>query len=151
MPQLKQSIKDLFADADAIKIYYPDYNGTEYEDMMVKEAYELLPKITYPNITIEEITNLPTNRFWDGQEFATNLCYQFTINCEQSEEHTANENVQIIQKILDDYIQHDIYSCFRRTGFVPPKPTLEDPNIRMGVIRYDCNYVSSENTIYRRY
>lgn len=151
MKQLKDDIKELFADSETIKKYFDDYNGYEYDDIVIKEAYEPFPEITYPNIIIQEMTNLPANRFWDGKEFATSLGYQFTINCEQTENYTANKNVEIIQRIIDAYIQDGRYNCFRRVGYTSPRPTTEDVNIRCGNLRYDCNLVASENTIYRRY
>lgn len=141
----------MFSDADKIRAIYPSYDGEEYKDTLVKEAYEMYPEIRYPLITLSEMSNTNTNRFWDGTEFATDLVYQFTINCEQTEQHTANENAKIIANILDKYIQSDRYKCFRRRGFTPPTPTLDDPNIRTCYLRYDCSLVASQNTIYRRY
>lgn len=151
MSQLKNDIVELFSDSDTIKQYFEDYNGVEYDDIIIKEAYEPFPEITYPNIIIQETNNLPTHRYWDGKEFATSLAYQFTINCEQSDHFTANKNVEIIQKIIDNYIQNSKYNCFRRVGYSSPRPLPEDVNVRCGFLRYDCNLVASENTIYRRY
>lgn len=151
MSQLKNDITDLFSNPDKIKEIYPDYNGTEYEDILIKEAYEQYPELRYPNITIEEITNLPIDKFWDGREYATSLGYTFTINCKQSVNFTANQNVKIIQDIIDIYIQTSHYNCFRRIGRTHPKPFIDDNNVRTGFLRYDCALVASQNTIYRRY
>jgi len=151
MTQLKDDITSLFSSPERIAEFYPEYNGTDYEDTLVKEAYENYPTITYPLITISEINNTNTNNFWDGTEYATDLVYQFTINCEQTTTKTANENAKIIADIIDKYIQSGTYKCFRRRGFTPPTPTLDDPNIRTCYTRYDCSLVSSQKTIYRRY
>ena len=43
--QLVDDIQDLFLSTE------------EYPDMLVKEKYEIYPKITYPAVTIEEIEN----------------------------------------------------------------------------------------------
>lgn len=150
MKQLKDDITELFSNSENIRVYYEEYND-EYDEIITKEAYEKLPEINYPLITIEEIDNRNNNRFWDGKEFATALGYQFTINCEQTENYTANENVRIIQMIIDNYIQNSKYNCFRRVSATAPIPVVDDPNIRMGTLRYDCNLVASEHTIYRRY
>ena len=151
MTQLKHDITDLFSNAENIRQFYQDYNGTDYENTLVKEAYETYPDISYPEITISELTNTNTNRFWDGQEYATDLVYQISVNCEQTATKTANENAKIIADIIDKYIQSGTYRCFRRRGFTPPTPTLDDPNIKTCYLRYDCSLVASQNTIYRRY
>ena len=52
---------------------------TDFPDMLVKEKYELYPKITYPAITIEEIQNEDNQRFFDETERVSNLGYQFAI------------------------------------------------------------------------
>ena len=177
MRQLKADITTLFSDRDLIAQLYEealnkmltqsldeivDENGdfmiTEVNEEVdaimettVKEAYEMIPDITYPLVTIAEIDNSVAHKYWDGKEFATTLGYQFTINCDQSIVHNANQNVRILQYIIDKYLQGERYYCFRRVGFTAPKPSVDDPNIRTGFLRYDCNLVPSENTIYRRY
>lgn len=177
MRQLKADITILFSDRDLIAQLYEealnkmltqsldelvDENGDfmitevneEVEAIMettVKEAYEMIPEISYPLVTIAEIDNSVAHKYWNGEEFATTLGYQFTINCDQSIVHNANQNVRILQYIIDKYLQGERYYCFRRVGFTAPKPSVDDPNIRTGFLRYDCNLVPSENTIYRRY
>lgn len=139
------------------KIFMEDLDENANEEIntiletTVKEAYEMIPEISYPLVTIAEIDNSVAHKYWNGEEFATALGYQFTINCEQSIGHNANQNVRILQYIIDKYLQGERYYCFRRVGFTAPKPSVDDPNIRTGFLRYDCNLVPSENTIYRRY
>lgn len=151
MNQLKEDVTDLFSDSTLVTSFYPDYNGTDYAETLVKEAYENYPEISYPLITIEEISNTNTNKYWDGTEFATDLVYQFSINCEQTETKTANENARIMADILDKYMQGERYNCLRRRGFTPPRPSISDPNVKTCYLRYDCSLVASQNTIYRRY
>lgn len=58
----------------------------------------------------------------------------------------------MLQVIVDNYLQNsERYKCFRRVGITPPIQSLKDDNVRTGTSRYDCNLVSSQNTIYRRY
>jgi len=177
MRQLKEDITALFRDRDLINSLYEealnkmltqsldeivDENGdfmiTEVNEEVdsilnttVKEAYEMIPEIKYPMVTIAEIDNSPEHKYWNGTEFATLLAYQITINCDQSIVHTANQNVRILQYIIDKYLQGERYYCFRRIAFTSPIPSVDDPNIRTGVLRYDCDLVPEENTIYRRY
>jgi hypothetical protein len=76
-------------------------NSSEYQDMVVKELYDIYPKITYPLITIQEIENSDNAKFFDETERVTNLTYQFTINAEQTLNKTAIQNVRDIAKIIE--------------------------------------------------
>lgn len=87
----------------------------------------------------------------ENGEYATALCYQFNISCEQTETYTARENIRRIATIIDSYFQEDRYICLDRIKGLVITPNLEDPNILTGYLRYNCVLVSSENTIYRRY
>jgi hypothetical protein len=168
MGQLKTDITALFSDTNLITQLYAEaldkmlaQDVTQIEDVeadiqnvlstTVKEAYEMIPEITYPLVTIKEIDNTTTKQYWNGTEFATSLAYQFTINCEQSVAHNANQNVKILQYIIDKYLQGERYYCLRRIAFSSPISSVDDPNIRTGMLRYDCNLVPEQNTIYRRY
>lgn len=147
-----QEYENMLSQDDTPLVIEDSEDGTNpFANVLVKEAYDIIPEIRYPLITIEEIDNTNDNRFWDGKEYSTDLAYQFTINCEQSGMHTANENVRIIQTILDKYLQGERYNCFRRIGFTAPKPSIDDPNIKVGISRYDCSLVADTHTIYRRY
>ena len=141
--------KMLFQDIDTITDVNDDIENVL--NTIVKEAYEMIPEITYPLVTITEIDNSVAHKYWNGTEFASALAYQITINCAQSIAHTANQNVKILQYIIDKYLQGERYYCFRRIAYSSPIPSVDDPNIRTGVLRYDCNLVPEENTIYRRY
>ena len=176
--QLKNDITELFTNDEVLNQYYTilintintednkditnqtelplatedSEDGTNpFANTLVKEAYDMIPEIRYPLITIEEIDNTNDNRFWDGQEYSTDLAYQFTISCEQSGVRTANENVRLMQTILDKYLQSERYNCFRRIGYTAPRPSLDDPNVKVGILRYDCSLVANTHTIYRRY
>lgn len=137
--QLIGDIKDLF-------------NGHEtYPDMLVKEKYEVYPKITYPGVTIEEIQNEDNKRFFDETERVSDMGYQFAIYAEQSETKTAVQNVRAIAKIIDDYLKEPKYRCFRRMGSLAMTPHPNDNNVIIGYLRYECSLELDTNTIYRRY
>lgn len=125
-------------------------NGT-YSDIVVKEIYEIYPKISYPAITIEEIENEDNQRYFDETERVTNLGYQFTIHAEQSRDKTAIQNVREIAKILDTYLKEPRYRCLRRIGSLTIVPMNNDKNVMLGYLRYDCCVEVDTNTIYRRY
>lgn len=137
--QIINDIKELFE------------NNNTYNDILVKEKYELYPKISYPAITVEEIENEDNARYFDETERVSNLGYQFNIYTEQSNDKTAIQNVREIAKILDTYLKGPKYRCLRRIGSLVIAPMPSDDNVMIGYLRYDCCLELNTNTIYRRY
>ena len=136
--QIIEDVRDLFS------------TNVEYSDMLVKEKYEIYPKITYPGITVEEIQNEDNNKFFDETERVSNMGYQFAIYSEQSETKTAVQNVRSIAKVLDDYLKGPRYRCLRRLGSLVMIPQPNDNNVMIGYLRYECSLELDTNTIYRR-
>ena len=136
--QIIEDVRDLFS------------TNAEYSDMLVKEKYEIYPKITYPGITVEEIQNEDNNKFFDETERVSNMGYQFAIYSEQSETKTAVQNVRSIAKVLDDYLKGPRYRCLRRLGSLVMIPQPNDNNVMIGYLRYECSLELDTNTIYRR-
>lgn len=132
-----------------VQSYFKD--DTDYNNVIVKEKYELYPKISYPGITIEEIENADAYRYFDETERVTNLGYQFTIHAEQSIDKTAIQNVRKIAEKLDTYLKGTKYRCLRRIGSLVIAPMPSDDNVMLGYLRYDCCLERDTNTIYRRY
>lgn len=137
--QLVTDVKEAFA-----------INGT-YSDIVIKEIYEIYPKISYPAITIEEIENEDNPQYFDETERVTNLGYQFTIHAEQTRDKTAIQNVREIANVLDAYLKEPRYRCLRRIGSLTIVPMNNDKNVMLGYLRYDCCVEVDTNTIYRRY
>lgn len=136
--QLKTDIGDFF-------------RTTEYSNILVKEQYEVYPKIKYPAITIEEIENSNNSNYFDETERVSDLAYQFTIHAEQSVNKTAIQNVRDIAFLLDSYLKQPRYRCLRRTGSLQIGPMPSDDNVELGYLRYTCAVELDTNTIYRRY
>lgn len=136
--QLKDDLTLLFQD------------NTDFPSMLIKEAYERYPKISYPAITIEEIENEDNERFYDETERVSNLGYQFAIYSEQSADRTAVQNVRAIAKIVDNYLKEPRYRCLRRIGSLVITPLQNDENVIVGYLRYECSLELDTNTIYRR-
>ena len=91
--------------------------------MVVKEQFEAYPKISYPMVTIEEISNENVDKFWDGQkDNVSYLAYQIGIYAEQTELLTAMQNVKHIADTIDDYMKGDKYKCLRRIGNLNKMP-----------------------------
>lgn len=119
--------------------------------MIVKEIYEVYPKIHYPLITLQEISNESVARFFDGdKDTISYLAYQITINATQTETLTAVECTKDIADIIIDYLQGDKYKCMRRIGSLAIMPLATDNNVITGTLRYECYVDSKTNTIYRR-
>lgn len=142
---------NLFHDTNFIKSIFDDYNG-EYKDTIVKEKYEIYPEVSYPMVTIEEIENSNATKYKDDSgEFASNLAYQFDINCADSTTYTAQQNVRRIATIINTYLQGERYHCLDRVGGLAIVPNINDPTKKTGYLRYNCAVRHDNNTIYRRY
>ena len=140
--QLKNDLKELFENNQD----YP-----EYQDIIVKDKYEKYPEIRYPIITIDELNNEAVTRFFNDEgEQVSYLGYQIRIDAEQSETHTAWENVDIIGNIIDTYMGGERYYCLRRIGNFAKYPMQNDDNVIVGYLRYEGNVDINKNTIYRR-
>lgn len=131
-----------------IKTYFNE--NTEYEDMIVKEKFDILPKTKYPCIYIEEIDNSDNDRFHDETEEVSSLAYIFTINADQSETLTANQNVRNIANLLDSYLKGERYRCLTRVTGPIIKPLPIDDTVMTGYMTYNCDVEIKTNTIYRR-
>lgn len=125
----------------------------EYQDTVIKKKYEKYPSISYPMITIDEISNEDVNQYHNDNtgDPVSYLAYQIEINAEQSENYTALENVERIGDIIDTYMKGEKYKCMRRTGDFVKTPMISDNNIMVGYLRYECYVNKDDDKIYRRY
>lgn len=141
LKQLKDDYVSLFSENE------------EYPDITVKEKYETYPDISYPMIAISELNNEDVNQYHNDNngDPISYLAYQIEINAEQSESHTALENVTRIGEIVDEYMKGDRYKCMRRIGDFVKVPMISDNNVMVGYLRYECYIDKETNTIYRRY
>lgn len=140
--QLRDDLEELFRNNE---------NYPEYKDIIVKKQYEKYPKITYPIISIQELNNEDVLKYRDDNgEEVTYLGYQIRIDSEQTESHTALENVEIIGELIDEYLKGERYWCLRRIGNFAKDPMQNDDNVMVGYLRYECNVDIKTNTIYRR-
>lgn len=137
--------------SEYIKSVLEDYEG-EYDNIVIKEEFELYPEIAYPMITIEELENANATQYKDDSgEFASNLGYQLNISCNQTSNYTAQQNVRRIADVVNNFLQKDRYRCLDRVGGLVILPHVSDPNIKTGYLRYTCVVRHDNNTIYRRY
>lgn len=140
--QLKVDLQNLFTNNED----YPEYQNT-----IVKQKYEKYPEITYPIVTIDELNNEAVDRYFnDSGEQVSYLGYQIRIDCEQDENHTAWENVDIMGNIIDEFMSGERYYCLRRIGSFAKYPMQNDDNVIVGYLRYEGNLEKNTNIIYRR-
>ena len=140
--QLKNDLQELFANNE---------NYPEYQNIIVKDKYEKYPEITYPIVTIDELNNEAVDRYFnDSGEQISYVGYQIRIDSEQTETHTAWENVDIIGNIIDTFMSGERYYCLRRIGNFAKYPMQNDDNVIVGYLRYEGNVEIDTNTIYRR-
>ena len=138
LDQLRDDLQELFD------------NDAEYNDMVVKIAYEGDEDISYPYMVIEEMTNTDVERFYDGQEHVVDVSYQFTIFAEQSATKDAITNVRTIMEKIKNYMRGERYHALRRMGSSPDAALPGDSNVRIGYMRYTGRINIDENIIYRR-
>lgn len=142
LDQLKDDLTDLFINND---------NYPEYQNIIVKKQYEKYPEIRYPMLTIQELNNENVNKYFNDEgEQVVYVGYQFRIDSEQTSNHTALENVEIIGDIINDYMSGEKYYCLRRIGNFAKYPMQNDNNVITGYLRYEGNIEKNTNTIYRR-
>lgn len=140
--QLRDDIEELFQNL---------YDYPEYNDMLVKKKYQKNPPIRYPMITIEELNNQDEVRYRNSEgEQVDYLGYQIRIDSEETLNHSALENVEIIGDIIDNYLKGERYWCLRRIGNFAKYPNQYDDNVMVGYLRYECNVDIHKNIIYRR-
>lgn len=138
LDQLKDDLQDFF-DTDV-----------EYNDLVVKTAFEGDESISYPYVVIEELVNKDVQRFYDGEEHVIDIAYQFTIFAEQSATQDAMNNVRIIMNKIKNYMRGKRYHALRRVGSSPDAALPGDSNVRIGYMRYEGRINIDENIIYRR-
>ena len=138
LDQLKDDLQELF------------YNDAEYNDLIVKTAYEGDEDISYPCLIIDELDNRDVQRFYDGTEHVIDVGYQFTILAEQSATRDATTNVRAIINIVKQYMRGERYHALRRIGSSPDAALPGDSNIRIGYMRYEGRINIDDNRIYRR-
>lgn len=136
--QLEEELQELFSNRE-----------DSYKKTIVKQKYKALPKGYYPKVIIEEIENSEvSSRTTTEGEKTTNLAYQITVYCRDTEEHEAIDAVRFILDLIDNYLKPPTYNI-KRVGDVAIMPFISDDTIKMGALRYSCVYDYETNLIYR--
>lgn len=116
--------------------------------MTIKEAYEKLPKITYPLITIEEIDNSEDLRYSSnlGEE-CSSMSFQINFHTRDISTMQANEVVHLISQEINKVLGEKLKMVRQGSPVIMPLPA--DNTILQYSVRYSCVFDILRNIIYK--
>lgn len=122
---------------------------------MVKKAYDVPKKFTYPLVLVTEILNSENTRYsTDEGEQVTNLTYQVETLCEitkiNGKVYSAVDSATMLGNKISLLLGGKAYKM-ARTGQDVVQPLTTDNTIMRHIQRYECCLDLKTNTIYRRY
>ena len=134
MDQLKEDLRDYFSKDD------------KFNNATVKGAYDEIPVVSYPLITILEILNEDNQRYDD-------------INGDQFDATTGNlpdmlapDAAMLMSRKIDDFIrnyENGRYRALRRTGRSAVLPLVNDNTKIKSSTTYMCSLDINKNIIYK--
>ncbi len=137
--QIRDDLQDLFN------------SNPDYDDLVVKTAYDGDTDISYPCVIVSETSNSDVNQYMDDQgEHIVQVGYQIMIMADQTETLSAEENTRTIMNIIKNYMRGERYHALRRSGTQNLYRLSGDNNIKIGYMRYTGCIDIDTNTIYRR-
>lgn len=119
-------------------------------DTTVKGAYDKIPEIKYPLVTILEIDNSENDRFTDLRgEHISNLGYQIDCYSRDTLELEATESAMLMGNEINKLLTGDRYRL-SRVGTPSIARVPDDDDVIRYILRYDCSVDLDTNTIYSR-
>ena len=123
---------------------------TDFQNVTVKGAYDTVPKIQYPLITILEIQNTENSKFTDNNgEHVSDLSYQIESLSRDTTELQATESAMLMGNIINELLTGPTYKL-SRVGTPAIAPLTDDKNIIRYIQRYSCSIDLDNNTIHTR-
>lgn len=123
---------------------------TDFQDTTVKGAYDTVPEINYPLITILEIQNTENSKFTDNNgEHVSDLSYQIECCSRNTTELEATESAMLMGKIVNNLLTGPNYKL-SRVGTPSIVPMVDDKDVIRYILRYSCSIGLDTNTIYAR-
>lgn len=152
LDQLIEDFRNFLKDNDDYKDMFLNPSEAEKLPFTVKEVYDTQPKIKYPLITVEEITNEEDTNFRNNNgEQISYLVYEISIYSRQTTKYEAPKTVRKIGKLINDYLSSSLkYRCLTRIGTPALLPSSGDKSIMRYVLRYDCNLDIKGHIIYQK-
>ena len=152
LDQLIEDFRKLLKNNDDYKNMFLLPSEAEELPFTIKEVYDTQPKINYPLITLEEVTNEEDTNFRnnDGEQIGY-LVYEINIYSRQTTKYEASKTVRLIGKIINDYLSSSKeYRCLTRIGTPALLPLNGDKSIMRYVLKYDCNLDIKRHIIYQK-
>ena len=141
MEQLKTDLRDYFS-KDEI-----------FNNATIKGAYDEIPVVSYPLITIIEILNEDNQRYDDvNGENISDLAYQFDATCGNLPDMLAPDAAMLMSRKIDDFIknyENGRYRALRRTGRNAVLPLVNDNTKIKSSTTYMCSLDINKNIIYK--
>lgn len=126
------------------------FNLTDFQDITVKGAYDTVPEISYPLITILEIQNTENSKFTDNNgEHVSDLSYQIECCSRNTSKLEATESAMLMGKVVNDLLTGPKYKL-SRVGTPSIVPIVDDKDVIRYILRYSCSIDLDTNTIYAR-
>lgn len=126
------------------------FNLTDFQDITVKGAYDTVPEISYPLITILEIQNTENSKFTDNNgEHVSDLSYQIECCSRNTTELEATESAMLMGNIVNKLLTGPTYKL-SRIGTPTLAPIPDDQDIIRYILRYSCSIDLDSNTIHSR-
>ena len=126
------------------------FNLTDFQDITVKGAYDTVPEISYPLITILEIQNTENSKFTDNNgEHVSDLSYQIECSSRNTTELEATESAMLMGNIVNKLLTGPTYKL-SRIGTPTLAPIPDDQDIIRYILRYSCSIDLDSNTIHSR-
>lgn len=123
---------------------------TDFQSVTVKGAYDTVPKISYPLITILEIQNTENSKFTDNNgEHVSDLSYQIECCSRNTLQLEATESAMLMGKVVNDLLTGPKYKL-SRVGTPSIVPIVDDKDVIRYILRYSCSIDLDTNTIYAR-
>lgn len=141
MEQLKTDLRDYFSKDEV------------FSNATIKGAYDEIPVVSYPLITILEILNEDNQRYDDiNGENISDLGYQFDATTGNLPDMLAPDAAMLTSRKIDDFIrnyENGRYRALRRTGRSAVLPLVNDNTKIKSSTTYMCSLDINKNIIYK--
>ena len=125
----------------------------DFSNILVKGAYDEIPVISYPMVTILEILNEDNTQYDDvNGENISDLGYQFDAISGNTKNYLATEAASKISRKIDNFIKTYLngrYSALRRTSRSAILPLPNDSTKIKSSTTYLCSLDIKNNIIYK--
>ena len=141
MDQLKTDLKDFFS------------KDKDFSDATVKGAYDEIPIVSYPLVTILEILNEDNTKYDDANgENISDLGYQFDCTTGNRSNMLATDAAMLMSKKVDEFMktyENGRYKSLRRTSRSAILPLVNDNTKINSSTTYTCSLDINKNIIYK--